>query len=140
MDDHARRLLQRFVNLVRGNRPVSKRLLEFMADGGERLLENKKPWPARRGPKKKTQSQAWDDAFAIYFRYLKLKEESAPQATRAYIITIIAEDIQVSEDTVKRRIAVAKAAIATNDGRERWCLYRREHENRTLICNSRNSI
>jgi hypothetical protein len=100
-----RQLLKWFVERVRSGKPVNVEVMKFIAAGVEQHLAGKKPWGAKRGIKKKDAFKTMEIAFPVYVAFRRIR-----RGDLAYAYTTVAEDFRVSEDTVKRYIAVVEEA------------------------------
>jgi hypothetical protein len=118
-DADKRLVLAWFVERVRAGKKVNSAVLEFIAAGVEQHLAGKKPWAAKRGIKKKTTEQAMMDAFPIYADFERIQSDLIQHGKPAIgkrsvrnliadAITFTAEEVKVSEDTVKRAVATVR--------------------------------
>lgn len=110
-----------FIDRVKNNKPIDAAVLRFIADGVEAHVNGKKPWPASRGKKKRTEIEALYHAFPIYEKYLSCRKSSGQHAGRtdhsAQARTDTAESLKISEYTVKRAIETVNEAQKTANGR-----------------------
>jgi hypothetical protein len=107
-----------FVNQVRDDGLVNKYLLAFIADGVERHLAGKKPWPAKQGRKPDLTV-----TFPYYYEYLKLKGAGDIYNKVAYLFNC-------DERTAKRHIDRAREHLEGDKRRitnwldfSVWCQY-----------------
>lgn len=106
-----RKALEYFVNRVREGKQVNSGVMKFIADGVEQHLKGKKPWGAKRGKKKRSVRQELYDTLPIYTEYQRIGFECLETnkcVDLEYVLTITAEKLGISEDTVKRAIASVK--------------------------------
>jgi len=114
-----RLVLEWFVERVRAGKTVNSEVMEFIAAGIEQHLAGKKPWGAKQGVKKKSVEQAMQDAFPVYAAFQRIGAECSlsGSADPAYVCVTTAEELCISEDTVKRAIAAVKEGRKTLMGK-----------------------
>lgn len=97
--------LKYFVELVKQGRTPNKYVMLFIAEGIERHLENKEPWPLKRGRR-----QDLTDCFKCLYEYELLAGKS-PKRGDGGKYGVVAEKLEIDESTVKRRVRAGREAI-----------------------------
>jgi len=130
-DADIRAALAWFVECVQDGQHVNPGVMKFIADGVQRHLDGRKPWAAKRGIKKKSASQAIEDAFPMYEYFTRIMLDAAMRGKQAVrngvavtvlpldrdqAISDVAEHFSVHDETVKRAIRLIKEGRRTEPG------------------------
>ena len=123
-DIHA--VLEWFINQVKNGAPVNDAVLRFVAGGVERYLmaPMKEPWPGKRGVKSSPEAKLRSAYRTFVVHQRMILEECAnarargkrPIADEEQWITRAAEELRLSEDTVKRHLAFVRDARKKGSG------------------------
>lgn len=117
-----RKVLEWFIERVRTGKTVNPGVMEFIAAGVEQHLAGKKPWGAKRGVKKKT----LHEAFTRYAKYQSIGREHLKEGKPfdpLVVLTYAAEELNISEDTMRRAIDAVQRAMNTHDGKQAQFLW-----------------
>lgn len=114
-----RQVLEWFVERVRAGKTVNSAVMEFIAAGVEQHLAGKKPWGAKQGKKKRSVEQEMRDALPIYTEHKRIWDtyKVGDLVDPKQSVTDTAENLCISEDTVKRAIAIVNERRWTAKGR-----------------------
>jgi hypothetical protein len=101
-------VLDFYIARTRAGKRVHPAVTEFILRGLERIRKGKKPFPAKRGLKKPREGTAFNVAiyrWGEYFRQLK----KLGSLRRADAVTYAAEELGLSDDTVRRAVVAVES-------------------------------